>query len=215
MNVQNLFNQFVGQPNTSPGKPSNLGGFAGGAAAGGLMALLVGNKKARKFAGKAATYGGAAVLGGLAFNALRNWQQNNQSAAQPQASQEQIPTQLSSDFELTLVKTMISAANADGHIDESEQSRIFAALEELKVSESVKSMIIDLVRYPESPEVLARDAKGLEQSSELYLMACFTIDIDTPEERTYLKRLANALSLPEDLTLQLQQQADELVLNAA
>lgn len=215
MNVQNLLNQFVGQQQLGQTQKtsSGLNGFAGGAAAGGIMALLVGNKKARKFAGKAATYGGAAVLGGLAFAALRNWQQNKPThQAQPIAEP---PAQLSPTMEMTLVKTMISAANADGHIDENEQSRIFAAMDELNVSDELRSTIMDLIRYPESPESLARYVSDIEQRSELYLMACFTIDIDTSEERTYLNRLAKALSLPDELTRELEHQASELALQAA
>jgi uncharacterized membrane protein YebE (DUF533 family) len=231
MNVQNLFNQIVGG-NAAESGPSqtsglNLGGLAGGAAAGSVMALLVGNKKARKFAGKAATVGGAAVLGGLAFSALRNWQQSKQVKASQVATNSVSATSrsatlnverqrhLNDHFELTLVKTMISAANADGHIDELEQSRISAALEEMQVSEDVKAMVVDLIRYPESPEILARDAKSLEQATEIYLMACFTIDIDSPEERTFLTRLANALKLPSGLPRELEYQADELAQNAA
>jgi len=34
--------------------------------------LLLGNKSAREIAGKAASYGGAAVLGGLAYKAFQN-----------------------------------------------------------------------------------------------------------------------------------------------
>lgn len=219
MNVQNLLNQFVGQPQnrtTVSQGSSAIGGFAGGAAAGGVMALLIGNKKARKFAGKAATYGGAAVLGGLAFTALKNWQQNQQ-AGSPQASTT-IPTptpRLSASFELTLVKTMISAANADGHIDEEEQSRIFSALDSLNVDDNLRSTITDLIRYPESPESIARHVSSIEQRSEVYLMACFTIDVDTPEEQTFLTRLAKALELPADLTQQLEMQASEVASQAA
>ena len=45
------------------------GGLLGGAAAGGVMAAIMGSKKVRKFGGKALTYGGLAVLGGLAYKA--------------------------------------------------------------------------------------------------------------------------------------------------
>jgi uncharacterized membrane protein YebE (DUF533 family) len=87
MNIQNLLNQFIGPGDTAssagkstPGIGDALsrlgdkipGGLAGGAAAGGIMALLMGNKSARKFAGKAAGYGGAALLGGLAYKAYSN-----------------------------------------------------------------------------------------------------------------------------------------------
>jgi uncharacterized membrane protein YebE (DUF533 family) len=51
-----------------------LGGLAGGAAAGGLIALLRGSKTVRKMAGGAAAYGGAAALGALASRAYTKWQ---------------------------------------------------------------------------------------------------------------------------------------------
>jgi uncharacterized membrane protein YebE (DUF533 family) len=38
------------------------------------MGLLLGNKKARKYGGKALTYGGLAALGVLAYKAYGNWQ---------------------------------------------------------------------------------------------------------------------------------------------
>ncbi len=54
------------------------GGIGGAAAAGGLAGLLLGSKKGRKFAGKAAKYGGMAVLGALAYNA---WQKHQAGQA--------------------------------------------------------------------------------------------------------------------------------------
>ncbi|KWU51179.1 tellurite resistance TerB family protein [Pseudomonas palleroniana] len=51
------------------GLGSLLGGAGGGALAAGAMGLLLGNKKARKFGGKALTYGGLAALGVIAYKA--------------------------------------------------------------------------------------------------------------------------------------------------
>ena len=227
MNIQGLLGQVVSgkEQLKSSGQAK---GFMGGAAAGGVMALLVGNKKARKFAGKAATVGGAAVLGGLAFAAMRNWQQSKQTVVASQSSFKAttpaaIPSksvvdqsqEFSQSFELLIVKVMISAAHADGHIDTEEQQRIFDAVEQMSLSEGVKGMLMDLIRYPDSPEQLAKDAHELEQKMEVYLMACFAIDIDTPEERTYLNHLAKALELPQDLPEHLEAQAKELDLKAA
>jgi len=150
MSIQNLLNQFLGTGSGAGSATRGLGGtlnklsgnipggLAGGAAAGGIVALLMGNKSARKFAGKAAGYGGAALLGGLAYSAYRNWQQNSGQAGVTSAGQ-QIPSvasesnfvsedTLTPDFQLMLVKAMIAAAKADGHIDNREQERIFAAL---------------------------------------------------------------------------------------
>lgn len=49
--------------------------MASGAAAGGVIALLMSNESARKFVGKVATYGGAALLDGLTCKVCRNWQE--------------------------------------------------------------------------------------------------------------------------------------------
>ncbi len=87
MNPQNILEQFLGPDassragNAMQDAKSNLansgmGGVAGGLAAGGLLGVLLSNKKARKSVGKLAGYGGAAALGALAFRAYQNWQTN-------------------------------------------------------------------------------------------------------------------------------------------
>src|SRR5690606_916380 len=70
------------------GPASKLGGFGGGALAGGALGLLLGNKKMRKMGGKFATYGAAAALGALALKTYQDWQQqSSQDAAVPAAGQ--------------------------------------------------------------------------------------------------------------------------------
>ena len=89
MNPQGILEQFLG-PNAGGRATeavqgarnrladSGMTGVAGGLAAGGVLGLLIGNKKVRKKVGKVAGgvagYGGAAVLGALAHRAYQNWQ---------------------------------------------------------------------------------------------------------------------------------------------
>lgn len=223
MNLQNLLNQFTGSQlnGSSPAsktKSSGLGsGLMGGAAAGGIMALLAGNKSARKFAGKAATVGGAALIGGIAFKAYKNWQQNNQtqqSNAQPMhyAGDQAITTDMSQDFQLTLIKAMIGAAKADGHIDETEQKRIFDAVQQMNLSSEVKGLVFDLLRQPIYVEELAHGAHNMEQKSEVYLASCLAIDLDNPAEYNYLESLERVLNLPQGLSEQIRVQAKNALL---
>jgi uncharacterized membrane protein YebE (DUF533 family) len=237
MNLQTLLNQFMGsgqeqetlgQPATfseggslgqAKGRISDLasglpGGLAGGAAAGGLVALLVGNKKARKFAGKAATVGGAALLGGVAFSAFKNWKKT--ADEQHDTLQKSTPISQSSfesaaivngDFQLTLIKAMIAAARADSHIDADEQNKIFEAVDNIKLTPEMKSQVFDLLRYPPSMEELVRETNTLEQKTEVYLISCFAIDVDHPSERQYLDQLERALKLPEGFAQHLEQQS--------
>ncbi len=240
MNLQDLLNQFMGSGGTAPASASatqglgnalsklsgNLpGGLAGGAAAGGIMALLMGNKSARKFAGKAATYGGAALLGGLAYQAYRSWQQNSSAPAAAQADSQSPPaaeerafvsdqTQ-SPEFQLTLVKAMIAAARADGHIDPAEQQRIFNAVEQMDLSAEMKGLVFDVLRRPIAVEELTHGVASMEQKTELYLASCLVIDLDQTAEQEYLEQLAHSLQLPQGLTQQLQWQAKQAMMEAA
>lgn len=54
----------------------NAGGIGGGAIAGGLAGMMMGSKKGRKMAKKAATYGGLALVAGLAYKAYSDYQAN-------------------------------------------------------------------------------------------------------------------------------------------
>jgi uncharacterized membrane protein YebE (DUF533 family) len=198
------------------------GGLAGGAAAGGIMALLMDNKSARKLAGKAATFGGAAVLGGLAYRAYQQWQKTgavdavsqasaSQSAPRPQEAIESPPHQQPAS-DLTIIKAMISAANADGFIDAREQQHIFKAVDAMALSNELKATIFDYFRQPVTVEALAQDVTTLEQKSEVYLAACMVSSIDHPAERAYLDALGTALQLPRGLTQQLDAQAQQAVI---
>jgi len=240
MNIQNLLNQFIGPGDTTSSAVKSTpgigdafsrlgdklpGGLAGGAAAGGIMALLMGNKSARKFAGKAAGYGGAALLGGLAYKAYSNWQHNKGSQATAWSATGSIMAEntgalmpadtQSPDFQLQLIKAMIAAAKADGHIDATEQQRIFSAVEEMGVSTEVKGVIFDLLQQPITLEELAVDAETIEQRSELYLASCLVINPDHPSEQAHLEQLAAVLELPEGLAQQLRWQAQRAMADAA
>ena len=235
MSIQNQLNQFIGSSNAapSPGQAApgigdtmsklanNIpGGLAGGAAAGGIMALLLGNKSAREIAGTAASYAGAAVLGGLAYKAFQNWQQNSSGHSTHTATPgdtkpdeiDFIPDQtLQPAFQLTLIKAMIAAAKADGHIDDIEQQRIFKAVEQMNITTEMKGMVFDLLRQQISVEELAKGINAIEQKSEIYLASCIAITPDHPSEQAHLDQLASALELPQGLANELQWQARKAI----
>ncbi len=245
MSLNQLFNQFLGSANPAQAgqaggaqdSGSTLskitsqipGGLAGGAAAGGIVALLMGNKSARKFAGKAATYGGAAMLGGLAFKAYQNYKDNssqqaqapaaaNSSAQSEQTFHQQALVDSSASqapFELTLIKAMIAAAKADGHIDTEEQGRIFQAVEQMNMSAEHKGIIFDFLQQDVSVPDLVANINSIEMKSELYLASCLVIDPDQASERAHLDQLATALQLPADLSQQLEWQAQQAFSEAA
>ena len=204
---------------------SPVGGLAGGLAAGGLLGALVGNKKMRKkaskMAGGAVAYGGSAVLGAVALKAYQNWQSNKTIPASTPSNkpvaQQALPTPESFDpalnndatgqpMQLALVKSMIAAANADGHIDQKEQAAVFDAVDQLSLDAEAKAMVFDVMRNPPTVAEIASYATGLEQASEIYLASRLAIDPDEPSERRYLEDLAKAMALPQQLAHEIELQ---------
>lgn len=242
MSIKNLLGQVLGSKNPvdkmmqsfSSQSPANnqsasnshtgtINGMLGGLAAGGIVSLLVANKSARKFAGKAATFGGAALLGGAAYKMYKNWQHNSQfeqsrELDNPQNNQQSTPQEYSNantfDYQLTVIKAMIAAAKADGHIDMAEQQRIFSAVSKMDISAEQKGMIFDLLSVPISIVEIANSVATIEQKSELYMASCLVIDEQNPLEREHLDKLRQALNMPLALTQEIEQQTNQLLLEA-
>lgn len=214
MNFKNILNQIndsSSSHNVNSNSIGNMlpGGLAGGAMAGGVMALLLGNKSARKFAGTAATYGGAALIGGLAYKAYKNWQHGKHNQLAVTENSFTSAEIMSPDYQLTLIKAMIAAAQADGHVDATEQQRIFDAINKMDLSTELKALLFDLLQQPIKVSEIALGAVNLEQKTELYLVSCMIIDPDHPAERAHLAELAEVLNLPADLVEQLHMQAQQ------
>lgn len=202
------------------------GGLAGGAAAGGLAALLLGNKKARKIGGKVLTYGGLAVVGGLAYKAWRDHKANANSAPAPMNALPAPPADSGfdiagatdaggGDMRLALIRAMIAAAKSDGHIDAEEQTAINGQISSSSLGADEKAFLFDQLNAPSDPIAIANLARDEAQAAELYLASALTIDIDTPQEQRYMQRLGDALRLPDDLRRRLDQHAEAAKAEAA
>ena len=183
--------------------------FGAGAVTGGLLGLLLGGKKVRKLAGGVVGYGGAAVLGALAYQAYQNYRRN-QPGVVPVEPTTQLPhAQPAADggsFELVLIRAMIGAAKADGHVDATEQQRLFTQVEKLGLDAQAKAMVFDAMTQPVDLNQLAAQAATPEQGAELYLASRLAIDPDHPAERVWLDALAGRLQLPAQLRASLDDQ---------
>ena len=234
MNIQDLLSQFAatqnpsqgqGQTTNSSGQSSDPlsaissmlpGGLLGGAAAGGVMALLLGSKAARKVVGNVATIGGTALLGGLAWKAYENWKDNKPvsetgslTSNDIAKAQSTIPDSTSSGtpLNLVLVKSMIAAARSDGHLDSREQKNIFDAVEKMDLDGSQKAAVFDAMSAEITVEDLAREVTEEHQKAEVYLAALLAIEVDHEDERAWLDSLATALQMPQGLAPYLEEQA--------
>ncbi|MFZ0106028.1 MAG: tellurite resistance TerB family protein [Thiobacillus sp.] len=223
MNVQSLLDQLLssGQSMLSgtPGNPSQAAApgvskhanFGTGMVAGGVLGLLLGDKRVRKFGGKALGYGGAAALGALAFRAYSNWQQQKSAGgaaavAAPQAAQF-LPAPAAEDHSRAVLKALIAAAKSDGHIDARERGMIEQKLASLADDPALRSWIDAEVSRPLDPADVAAAAGSMEVASEMYLVSVLTVDAESFMERAYLDALANKLNLPADLKSHLENEA--------
>ncbi len=195
------------------------GGFASGAAVGGVLGLLLGGKKMRKAAGGILGYGGAAAVGALAMHAYQAYKrgQSVQGAGSVDLGQlEEVPVSAlphstpaadGGAFELVLVRAMVGAAKADGHIDAAEQRRLFGEVERMGLDAQAKAYVFDLLTRPVELESIASAVATQEQGAELYLASRLAIDPDEPAERAYLDALAARLKLAPELRAHLDSQA--------
>jgi uncharacterized membrane protein YebE (DUF533 family) len=192
-----------------------LNGFGGGALTGGLAGLLLGSKGGRKLAGSALGYGGMAVAGALAYRAYQNWQAGKTATATAAPSSVPLlPPPADTPFNpaseagqqalgRNLLRAMISAAKADGHIDATEQANIFAQMDRLNIGADDKAFVIDELRRPLDVDAVACAARSPEEAAELYTVSLLAIDVDNPSERAYLALLAARLKLDEKLVAHL------------
>lgn len=196
----------------------NGGSLAGGAAAGALVSLVLGSKGGRKLATNAVTLGGLALVGTLAYKAYQNYQQGKAPAEAGGPTAAPAPAQLpppespfnpaqavQSQLPVTLLRTMIAASLADGHVDAGERAAISAKLNERPgaLDEAERFLAAELAS-PASVETIAAEVKGPEEAAEVYISALLAIDPDSSSERAFLARLALALRLDPALTPHLE-----------
>lgn len=176
-----------------------------GALAGGALGLLLGNKKVRKYGGKAA----AAALGGLAYKLYQDWQAQQAAPAQPTHPISGLEGNALDARAALLVRAMVAAARADGHIDGAERQKIQEYLTEQGQSDTARWIDAELAR-PLDPHALAREVTDMELATEVYLASLLAIEVDHFMERGYLDELARALKLDDNLKGSIERQVAQL-----
>lgn len=130
---QKSASQSSHQSSASSSVSKLMSGFGGGALSGGALAMLLGSKKGRSLGGKVITYGGLAALGVLAYKAYGNWQQQNKGTVDQHEPQtvDRLPAPQAEQHCHAILKALIGAAKADGHIDQQERQLIDSEIAKL------------------------------------------------------------------------------------
>ena len=155
------------------------------------------------------------VLGSIAWKALQQGQGAATEAAppalggpQPQptapmevaAAEPLAPAtdEAAAELALLTIRAMISAAKADGEIDESERARIMGKLEANGLTDEERAFVVAEMARSLDIEALARAATTPDVAVQVYSASLMAIEADTPVEVIYLQRLAAALKLDAD-----------------
>jgi uncharacterized membrane protein YebE (DUF533 family) len=185
-----------------------LSGAAGGALAASAMSLLLGSKKARKATGNLAMYGGLAALGVAAYKAYNNWQatQPGMGQSQPQTI-DRLSGEQAEEHSQAILRALIGAAKADGHIDERERALIDGEISRFGGDPELARWFNQELGKPLDPAEVASASSSPEMAAEMYIASALIVDEDSYMERAYLQELARQLQLAPALVAELEQQA--------
>ena len=198
-------------------RDATISGLKTGAVAAGVMALLVGTKSGRKLTGSALKLGSLAAVGGIAWQAYQNWSASGAAQAANAGKEHQVlpvnelNEEAANKRSMILLKAMIAAAKADGHIDAGEMWDINQKIADFGLSGDIAGFVQNEIAAPTTPAQFAVLADTPEIAAEIYLISSMLIDKDNAMESAYLDELVAALKLPDDLLAELDKAKDEAI----
>jgi len=190
-------------PEDGPQREVMLNGLKKGALASALLVGLLGTKGGRRLTGTAIKLGSLAALGTAAYKGFQNWRDTGDVMASINDLNE-------SDADrrgLLLIEAMVAAANADGRVDDEEQSKIKHQILEMHLPGEMAVALENIIDSPLSAEELAQKVSNHSEASEVYLATRLLIDDSSTEiEKQYRDQLVSALGMPSELVTALEAQ---------
>ncbi len=126
---------------------------------------------------------------------------------QPQTTQPQAlpaPAQINPDLSLAIIRSMIGAAKADGHMDAVESQKIMGQLETAGTNAQERALLMQEVANQPDVQLIASAARTPQDGAQIYLAALLVCDSQCAREQEYLGNLAAALKLEPAFTASLQ-----------
>lgn len=214
---QFLGSQVPGAGGTVKDRASQVGQMAkdNPLAASSIAAVLLGTSTGRQLGGSALKLGGLAAIAGLGYQAYKNWQAGQNAPAVDASTASTTTTELlpppadsgfhpedaanSEDFAVILVRAMIAAARADGHIDDAEREAILGKVKLAGLGADAQAFLENELANPVDLDTIISAARTESQKVELYTASRIAIDPDSRAERGYLDLLAGRLGLADGL----------------
>ena len=220
--AKKLLDQFLGSQVPGAGgtvrdRAGQLGQMAkdNPLATGAIAAVLLGTSTGRQLGGSALKLGGLAAIAGLGYQAYKNWQSGQQPQPADASTAATTEQQLlpppegtgfhvedeanSADFAVILVRAMIAAARADGHIDDAEREAILGKVRLAGLGADAEAFLEHELANPVDLDAIIGAAQTESQKVELYTASRIAIEPDSRAERGYLDLLAGRLGLADAL----------------
>lgn len=105
------------------------------------------------------------------------------------------------ELPLAIIRAMIGAAKADGHVDAAETQKIMGQLESAGVGAQEKALLMQEMANTQDVNNIAAAAKTPEEAAQIYLAALLVCDSQCAREQDYLTSLAKALKLEPAFTV--------------
>lgn len=179
--------------------------FAAGTAAGGLGGLVLGTRTGRSLAATAAKLGALAMIGGLAYKAMQNYQAGKPlitgattATTAPSGSGFE-PAAATNDAALHYIQAMIAAAAADGRIDSDEHEKLVGTLSQAGLGDEAEAFLAKELNSPRSIQQLAASVASPQEAVQLYTAARIAVADNSPAEKQFLATLAQALGIDPQL----------------
>lgn len=190
-------------PEAGPERDAMLKNLGVGAAAGGLLALLVGTKSGRKMLSPAVKLGSLGALGAVGYKVYTEWQKRNEltESGIPIAN---LAGPAVNDRSVAILRAMIMAAQADGVVDDDEKEKIAQQIDSTGFSADVRDLLIPELEKPVDLQSLAAAADSSAAAVEMYLASLTVVDVQNDDERSYLDRLSAALGIEPLLQRELE-----------
>ncbi len=188
-----------------------LDGMQKGVLTAGALALLLGTGAGRRLTGSAIKLGSIAAVGGLAYNAYNKWQsQLPQSGGgvkrvEPATPRSELTDDKTQQRNIALVRAMVAAAKADGHVDEAERQAMLEQVDQQQFDAETLDFLKKQITTDVTVAELAALSDSPETASEMFVACSMVIDKQNPQEKAWLESLSSELKLSEELVESLQE----------
>ncbi len=206
---QSVAKKKLNIPESGSERDAMLDGMKKGALASAVLVGLFGTKTGRNLTGTALKLGSLAALGTVAYKGYKNWKSSGDPLASDQNTSEPAPLSLyaSEQHSLIILKALVAASYADGHLDDQEVSLIRRELIEMHLPDSLAHEIETILESPLTADGLGELVQGEAMASEVYVATRLIIDDSaSAQEKGYLLDLRRSLEMADSLAASLDRE---------